>query len=348
MIPQLARRSGRLRRFSKDLNISPASSSYRILFEVIHLAEENINPKQSADTITLSKDMLYGLAVVVLAALLVLSVFTQGFGFVKCQATQCPACNNNGTGGTGGTGGAGGTGGTAPNDSTTLTAPSTLADAPLKGPAGSAITVVEFSDFQCPFCGMTWGSSWATAYADRYGPIIGTVKKMEVEFVDTGKVAFRHFPVAFLGQESIDSSNAAMCADAQGKYWEMHDAIFAAQTAEENNGKYSKPNLKILAQNVTGLDQAAFGSCLDADTYTSVVQEFTSDWGATSKANTGSSGTPTFWILVDAAKVSEGKVSTAATAGGFEWGPTSDGKTYVILASPEYASIKATLDALLN
>jgi protein-disulfide isomerase len=286
--------------------------------------------------------MLYGIIILGLALLLVLSIFTQGFGIIKPAAVNQsgpvqPSGNQSGNV-------------TPPASVKTLKAPSMLSDMPLMGSSGSAVTVVEFSDFQCPFCGMAFGSPWTQAYASdsRYGPIIGTVQKLETDYVKTGKVAFRHSPVAFLGDESTYSSLAALCANAQGKYWEMHDVIFNAQTTEENDGKYSKSNLKLLARNVSGIDAATFDSCLDADTYSSKVDAFTSDWGSTSRSNTGNAGTPTFYILVDAAKVSSAKVSSAANAGGYDFGITSDNKTYVILADPEYANIKKALDGLLN
>ncbi|MDD5171861.1 MAG: thioredoxin domain-containing protein [Candidatus ainarchaeum sp.] len=292
------------------------------------------------NTVTISKDTIYGLVIAVLAILLLLSVFTGGFGVVKANcppstAQNCTAPIDNDTG-------------TNPpaNQTKVMEIPQTLADAPLMGSATSPVTVLEFSDFQCPFCGLAYGSPWSAGYESSYGPIIGTVKKIEDEYAKTGKAAFRHFPVAFLGQESVDASNAALCAGAQGKYWEMHDAIYTAQTPEENDGKYSKDNLKLLAQNITGLDQTAFGACVDVDHYVSEVQAFTTDWNTVSYANSGRAGTPTFYVLVASSSVTEEELSSAAEAAGFAWGPSSDGKTYLVVASPEYAKLKGFLDAV--
>ncbi|MFH0884294.1 MAG: thioredoxin domain-containing protein [Candidatus Micrarchaeota archaeon] len=304
--------------------------------------------EKGADTVTLSKDLFYGILIIGMAVLVVISVMTQGFGIIKCQQTVCAPCNNNTGGTTGGqTGNASGNT-SGDNAVTVMQIPSLLSSSPIMGSTSGAVTVVEFSDYQCPFCGMAYGSPWADAYASQYGPIIGVVKKVETEYVKTGKASFRHYPVAFLGQESIDASNAAMCANAQDKYWEMHDALFVAQTPEENDGKYSKANLKLLAQNISGLDQAAFGACVDGDTYVSTVDDMTADWQAVSGANTGRAGTPTFYILVDASKVSKEKVSAAASGSSYTWGLSSDSKTYLIVASPEYAKLKLALDALAN
>ncbi len=300
--------------------------------------------ENEGNSVTLSKDLIYGILITGMAVLLVISVMTQGFGIIKCPQTVCAPCNNSTGGTTGNT-----TGNTSGDNAVkVMQIPSLLSSSPIMGSTAAVVTVVEFSDYQCPFCGMAYGSPWADAYASQYGPIIGTVKKLEDEYVKTGKASLRHYPVAFLGQESIDASNAAMCAKAQDKYWEMHDAIFIAQTAEENDGKYSKANLKLLAQNITGIDQTAFAACVDGDTYVSTVDDMTSDWQAVSGANTGRAGTPTFYILVDASQVSKEKVSAAAGASSFVWGLSSDSKTYLIVASPEYAKLKLALDALAN
>lgn len=298
-----------------------------------------------SNQVTLSKDVFYGIVIMGLAVLLVISALTQGFGIVKSPPLTCPPCNESTVQPAANQSG----NGTAEAaEAPVMRVPSLLSDSPLKGSESNGLTLIEFSDFQCPFCGMTYGSAWADAYASRYGPIIGTIKSYEADYVDTGKAALRHYPVAFLGQESVDASNAAMCANAQGKYWEMHDAIYDAQTPEENDGKYSKDNLKLLAQNISGLDQAAFAACLDADTYATEVEDFTSDWQAVSGYNTGSAGTPTFYILADASKFSEAEVKAAAAGAGFEYGVTDDGNTYVLIASPEYAKLKLAIDALLG
>jgi len=290
------------------------------------------------NTVTMSKDMVFGLVIALLVILLALSVLTSGFGLVKAN---CQVVQQNNT-----DGGANPPANASANGTTYMQLPQLLLEAPLMGSEDSAVTVVEFSDFQCPFCGMAWGSPWADEYAASYGPILGTVKKLETQYVATGKIAFRHFPVAFLGDESTYASNAALCAGAQGKYWEMHDAIFTAQTPEENSGKYSKENLKLIAQNISGLDMAAFGSCVDGDTYMDAVDGFTTDWNTVSYANSGKAGTPTFYVVLDASQVTEAEVSAAAEAAGYQWGATSDNKYYLVVADPEYAVLKGFIDSV--
>ncbi len=298
------------------------------------------------DSVTIGKDTIYGAAVVVLACLFVISIFTQGFGLVKSVPVTCPVCNT--TCPTGNTAQAAQP--TQPTQPTqaapasggTLQVPQSLSIAPLEGSSSHAVTVLEFFDFQCPFCGMAWGKDYSTQYAS----ITGTVQDYETDYVKTGKANFQVMPVAFLGQESTDAADAAFCANAQGRFWDMYTALFTAQDPHEDDGKYSIGNLTTMAAGVTGMNTTEFTACLSNNTYVSQVSDFTGEWQTVSQANTGSAGTPTFYILVDASKATKDQVSKAAAAGGFNWGITSDQKTYVILASPEYQYLNATLSSL--
>ena len=144
---------------------------------------------------------------------------------------------------------------------------------PSLGPENAEITVVEFSDFQCPFCAMASGlPSWTDDYKSQYGDLIGSAKKIQ-EMAEEGKLRFVYVPMSFLGDESVYAAEAGLCANEQGRFWEMHDAIFSVHDSKENNGKYTKENLKILAKSVDGLDQKTFGECLDNDKYVSDVEQ---------------------------------------------------------------------------
>lgn len=161
---------------------------------------------------------------------------------------------------------------------------------PSLGPKNAEKTVIEFSDFQCPFCAMASGlPSWTSNYASQYGDLIGSAGKIQ-EMAEKGEVRFIYVPMSFLGQESVYAAQASLCANQQGKFWEMHDAIFAAHDSKENNGKYSKDNLKKLAQKITGLDQKKFADCLDNDKTLSDVQKVSNE------ASKAASGTPTFFV----------------------------------------------------
>ena len=305
------------------------------------------------DTITFSKDTIYGIVIAVLACLLVISVFTQGFGLVR-QGTTQPSTNStvqppvqppaNTTG---------------PSAVKVMELPQSLNLMPVMGPANSPVALLEFSDFQCSACGIAFGSPWTKQYP---ASETGVIPKLEINYVQTGKADFINIPVAFIGVQygdnaSIYAAEAALCAKDQGKYFDMYTAIFTAQDSSEGDGKYSKPNLEIIAQNVSGLNQTAFDACLAADTYVNQAEEFTSEWGNTYDANicqyhpgtatqSCGPGTPTIWILADASKTTQSKVSAAAAAAGFDWGLTSDNSTYVIIASRVYVQIQAVMRAL--
>jgi len=146
-------------------------------------------------------------------------------------------------------------------------------DDPVKGSKNAPITIVEFSDFQCPFC--------ARFYAQ-------TLPSIEENYIKTGKVKFiyRDFPLNF-HQYAQKAAEAAECADEQGKFWEYHDILFQKQSEWSSAGV---EKLKEYAQNL-GLDTAKFNECLDSGKYSSEVQKDYSDG-----SNYGVTGTPTFFI----------------------------------------------------
>ena len=89
--------------------------------------------------------------------------------------------------------------------------------APRLGDAGAKVTIVEFADFQCPFC----GRFQQTVYP-----------QIKSDYIDTGKAAFIYQDFSFLGEESTVAAEAAKCAGDQGKFWEYHDYLFTHQKGE--------------------------------------------------------------------------------------------------------------------
>ncbi len=161
---------------------------------------------------------------------------------------------------------------------------------PSLGPSDAKNVVIEFSDFQCPFCAMASGlPSWVSQAQAQYGDLINSAKNVEA-LASQGKLRFIYVPMSFLGAESGYAAEAGYCANEQGKFWEMHDAIFTAQTQGENTGKYNKDKLEVLAQTISGLDQSKFKTCLESGKYTSAVQT------AAGQASTAASATPTFYV----------------------------------------------------
>jgi len=119
---------------------------------------------------------------------------------------------------------------------------------PTRGPADAPVTIVEFSDFQCPFCA-------------RYTPVL---KQLMAAYPTQVRLVYRYFPIASLHPQAQKAAEAAVCADRQGKFWPMHDTLFAEQGALELDA------LKDKAARL-GLDTAQFDACLDDGAAAAVV-----------------------------------------------------------------------------
>lgn len=154
----------------------------------------------------------------------------------------------------------------------------------------SKVSVIEFSDFQCPFCGIAFGREYG---GSQYDQSRGSEKQLR-DLASQGKLKFVFHTVAFLGQESVYAAEASFCARDQlgdAGFFAMHDALFTAQNGE-NQGAFTKDKLKVIAQKVQGLDVNKFNSCLDGDTKLSAVQQ------STQQANSaGVKGTPGWYIV---------------------------------------------------
>src|SRR5262249_17984609 len=122
-----------------------------------------------------------------------------------------------------------------------------VTDAPALGQADAPVTLVEFSDYQCPYCRMFFSDTFPT---------------LRREYIDTGKVryVFRDYPLAQMHPQARKAAEAAHCAGEQGKYWEMHDLLFQNQQA------LALPQLSEYARNL-GLDGASFDACLQSEKY---------------------------------------------------------------------------------
>ena len=116
-------------------------------------------------------------------------------------------------------------------------------DDPVRGSKTAAVTIIEFSEYQCPFCA-------------RVNP---TLDRIRQTYGDKVKIVFKDFPLPNHPQ-APKAAEAAHCAGEQGKYWEMHDVMFANQRALE------VPALKQSAAGL-GLDMAKFNQCLDSGQY---------------------------------------------------------------------------------
>ncbi len=142
--------------------------------------------------------------------------------------------------------------------------------APFLGPTDARVTLVEFTDYQCPFC------------RRHFTNVMPEIRK---KYVDTGKLKYvmRQFPLP-MHSRATKASEAALCAGDQGKYWEVHKRIFSDQR------KLSDEDLIAHAE-AEGLATVTFKACLDDGKYTEQVKSDTSDG---SKA--GVRGTPSFLL----------------------------------------------------
>jgi protein-disulfide isomerase len=125
-----------------------------------------------------------------------------------------------------------------------------LPDSQWEGSSNASVTMVVFSDFQCPFCERFYTNSY---------------KQLKTDYVDTGKVrvAFANFPLSF-HPNAQPAANAAACAGEQGKFFEFHDKLF------ENQASLSDSFYKQTAQQL-GLNATQFNSCYDSKKYDSAV-----------------------------------------------------------------------------
>jgi protein-disulfide isomerase len=141
------------------------------------------------------------------------------------------------------------------------------ATGPAKGPANAPVTIVEFSDFQCPFC-------------SRLTP---TLKQVEEKYGNKVRLVFRQYPLPF-HQNAQKAAEASLCAADQGKFWELHDAMFG------NQSELGVDQLKAKAASL-GLNADKFNKCLDSGEKAAAIQD---DIKAGSAA--GVSGTPAMFI----------------------------------------------------
>ncbi len=138
----------------------------------------------------------------------------------------------------------------------------------VKGNRKASVTIVEFSDFQCPYC--------KKAEA--------TLKHLLAKYNGRVKLAYRDFPLRALHPQAQMAAEAARCAGEQGKFWEFHDALYADQS------KLDEPGLAEHARSL-GLDEKSFQSCLEAGKFKAQIEQ---DVQEGSKA--GVAGTPSFFI----------------------------------------------------
>ena len=143
--------------------------------------------------------------------------------------------------------------------------------APSKGGKDAPVTLIEFSDFQCPFCGRFFSD---------------TAPQIEEQYVKAGKVWFvyKHFPLDSIHSQATPAALASECAKEQGKFWEYHDLIF------KNQQSLGDESYKAWAKQLS-LDVDKFNSCYSSQKYLSVIKG-----DVQQGSSAGIRGTPGFFL----------------------------------------------------
>jgi len=173
-----------------------------------------------------------------------------------------------------------------------------LDDDPVKGDSNAPITMIEFSDFQCPFC--------ARFFTE-------TLPLIQKNYIDTGKVKFvyRDFPLPDIHQNAIPAAIAAECADEQGMFWEYHNKIFENQLLWQDLDKQNVVRTFEQFAEELVLDTNTFNTCLESAKYLDEVQNDLNDG-----VSYGVTGTPGFFIGNE--KIGYGMVSGAQPYAAFQ------------------------------
>jgi predicted DsbA family dithiol-disulfide isomerase len=139
---------------------------------------------------------------------------------------------------------------------------------PARGPATAPVTIVEFSDFECPFCGR----------------LFPTLKAVENIYLNRVRIVYRQFPLRNIHPRAQKAAEASLCAGEQGRFWDMHDSLFGDQE------HLTVDALKARAVALK-LDAAAFNACLDSGKEVAAI-----DKDIAEGAKAGVTGTPTMFI----------------------------------------------------
>jgi protein-disulfide isomerase len=146
-----------------------------------------------------------------------------------------------------------------------------------KGPRDARVTLVEYSDFQCPAC-------------KAFQPVIEQALK-EPNLLNKVRFVYRSFPLSNIHPNATLAAQAAEAAARQGKFWEMHDALFEFQSSWSGLSNKGAREAFIGYATTIGLDVAAFSSDIDSDTSKNAVRE-----QAATGTRAGVNSTPTFYI----------------------------------------------------
>lgn len=151
-------------------------------------------------------------------------------------------------------------------------------DDPMKGNPSAPITIVEFSDFQCPFC--------ARFYQD-------TLSQLEENYINNGKakLIYRDLPLESIHKNAKSAALAAQCANEQDKFWDFHNKLFDGQTEWQNQSADQIATTFVSYAADLKIDPKKFESCYTSAKYSDGIQKDQAE-----AARYGATGTPTFFI----------------------------------------------------
>jgi protein-disulfide isomerase len=138
---------------------------------------------------------------------------------------------------------------------------------PSRGASDAPVTIVEFSDFECPYC----------------ATLVSTLKAIEKNYKDQVRIIYLQFPLS-IHRDAEKAAEASLCANEQNQFWQMHDAMFADQA------KLRPDDLRKKAAKLS-LDMEAFNACLDGNKYASAIRADIAEG-----VRAGVNGTPAFLV----------------------------------------------------
>lgn len=248
----------------------------------------------TGESITIKKDTMWKVGTFVFAILFVVSLFTGGFGGGSAPTTGNTVADTNPT--------------PTPTPTPSQVKVEIEENDPVLGDKDAPVTIVEFSDFQCPYCEKAYSGAVTDLKNSDY------FKNGEVNLV------FKHLPLDTscnsgmsrqLHPNACKAAEAAECANKQGKFWEYHDKLF------ENQQSLGVDSLKQYAVQV-GLNTATFNKCLDGGEATTEVKK------EINQANSaGGSGTPYFIVINN-----------------------DDGSTYPVSGAVPFSQFEAAINAV--
>ena len=227
------------------------------------MTEELHEKKKEEFTIKIKKDDFWKYSTFILLAIVIIG------GFVFFTSDNVPKVTGEVTGGNQ-------PAPTNPGPTEPSVVTASVDDVAVLGSKSAAVTIIEFSDYECPFCGRHFTQTYPS---------------IKQEYVDTGKVKiiFRDFPLTSIHPNAQKAAEAAECVGEQAGdegYYKMHDKLYT------NQQSLSITNYKSWAREISGVDGAKFDNCLDSGKYASEVQKDSQD-----AQTAGGRGTPYFVVM---------------------------------------------------